>query len=256
MIEVFNKEKIIEFLRNEDEIANLNMIGAIENIGQGIFGNPEDRLRMYVDDRNHPNGVIVQEHQYWHYVYAKNETFIHYIKESYFAHLKEYGFDAVDKLVYDILLEGETMDWHEVCTLLYLNPSEFVSNDNEIELTDGTVDDARLIDDMYTYKEEGSYEFIYDNLKHRPSSVYRVDGKAVAWVLLHRDNSMGIMYTKKEFRGKNIAYQLSTDIIKKVIAKDQTPFIHIGTENTASFKLASKCGFKRYKEIYWFGIKR
>ncbi len=83
-----------------------------------------------------------------------------------------------------------------------------------------------------------------------------MNGEAVAWVLLHRDNSMGIMYTKKEFRGKNIAYQLSTDIIKKVIAKGQIPFIHIGTENTASFKLASKCGFIRCKEIYWFGVKR
>ena len=164
MIEVFNKEKIIEFLRDEDEIANLNMIGAIENIDGSIFNNPEDRLRIFVDDEDNPNGVVVQEYSYWFYVYAKNDGFIYYIKEHFFRDKKTYGFDAVDKRVYDILLEGREMDWDEVCELLYMDPKDFVPYDNQIELTDGLPSDARIIDDHYTFKDEISYDFILDNL--------------------------------------------------------------------------------------------
>lgn len=255
MIEVFNKEKIIQFLRAEDEIANLNMIGAIENVDGTLFNDPEDRLRIFVDDEENPNGVVVQEHSYWYYVYARNDEFIYYIKEHFFKDKKEYGFDAVDKKVYDILLEGREMDWDEVCELLYIDPKAFVPYENQLVLTDGLSSDAKIIDDHYTFKDEYSYKFIQDNLKNRPSSIYRVDDEPVAWVLLHRDNSMGIMYTKKEYRGKNIAYELSMDIIKKVIALGQIPFIHIGIENEPSFRLAKKCGFKKYKTIYWFGIK-
>lgn len=254
MVEVFDKEKVISFLK-EDEIANLNIIGAIKNIGMGIFNNPLDRLRMYVDNEDNPNGVVVQEHQYWFYVYARNDAFIYHIKKTFFSKLSSYGFDAVDKRVYDILLEDNHMAWDEVCSLLYLDPNEFEPVEPTIDLTDGHESDARLIDDHYTYKEEGSYDFIRDNLKNRPSSVYRVDGQPVAWVLLHRDNSMGIMYTQKAYRGQNIAYELSMDIIQKVIKKGDIPFIHIGLGNEASFALAKKCGFKRYKEIYWFGVK-
>ena len=256
MIEVFDKKTIITFLREEDEIANLNMIGAIENIDQGIFDNPNDRLRMYVDNVTSPNGVVVQEHEYWFYVYAKNDEFIYYIKNNFFNQFDEYGFDAVDKKVYDILLDGEPMDWDEVCELLYYDPKSHKVYESKLELTDGTIDDARLVDDYYTFKDETSFEFIQDNLRHRPSSFYRVDGEAVAWVMMHRDNSMGIMYTKKEYRGKNIAYELSMDLLNKLVEKNQIPFIHIGVENNASFKLANKCGFKKYKTIYWFGIKR
>ena len=95
---------------------------------------------------------------------------------------------------------------------------------------------------------------IKDNLQNRPSSVYRIDGEAVAWVLVHRDNSIGIMYTKEEYRGKNIAYELSMNLLKEIIKRNQIPYIHIGIGNEASFRLARKCGFRRYKQIFWFGI--
>jgi predicted GNAT family acetyltransferase len=98
--------------------------------------------------------------------------------------------------------------------------------------------------------------YIKDNLINRPSSFYRVDNEPVAWVMLHRDNSVGIMYTKEAYRGKGLAYQLSMDILDQVISSNNIPFIHINIGNDASYNLAAKCGFKRYKEVFWFGIHK
>ncbi len=256
MIRVYNKEKIISFLREEDEIANLNIIGAIENITKGLFDDPEDDLMIYVDDEENPNGVIVNEHSYWYYVYAKNDAFIYHIRDHFFNKLEEYGFDAVDHRVFEILSENKTIEWEEPCTLLSVDKEIFKPYKSKLLLTDGTVADSKIIDEHYTFKDEFSHTFIYDDLENRPSSIYRVDGEPVAWVLLHRDNSVGIMYTKKAYRGQGIAYDLSMDIISKVIEKDQIPYIHINVGNHASFSLAEKCGFKRYKEVFWFGIHK
>lgn len=256
MIRSYDVDKIVQFLIEEDELANLNMLGAIRNIKGDIFNNPKDQVEIYVDDLNHPNGVVVREHEYWHYVYAKNDAFVLQAKEELFDHYTEYGINASDESVFKLLTKDRILDWEEPCVLFYVDKHDLVPHTATLKLDDGTVKDADLINEHYTFKDEFSLKFIEECLENRPSSVYRVDGEAVGWVLIHRDNSIGIMYIKEAYRKKGIAHELSMDIINKVIEEDQIPFVHINVENTASMKLAKKCGYKRVKDIYWFGIKK
>lgn len=255
MIQIFDKQKIIDYLKAQDEILNLNIIGAIENISPEKFGSETAGLEIYVDDPESPNGVVVREHGYWHYCYGENDDFIYLAKAEIFDHYDAYGIDASHQRVFEILKEGRTLEWEEPCKLLYLKPEDFKPVDNRLNLADGTTDLAEIINEHYTFKDESSLYFIEESLRNRPSSVYYADGEPVAWVLVHRDDSMGIMYTKDAYRGKGIAYDLSMNLLNKLIVCGKTPFIHIGLENTASFKLAEKCGFKPYETIYWFGIK-
>lgn len=253
--EIFNKEWICNFLREEDEIANLNILGVIDHVDKGIFNNPKDQLKMYVDDEENPKGVLVVEHEYWHYIYAKNQQFLDHLKTHYFSRDKAYGFAAVDDEVYQYFKEAYTLEWDEFCHLLYVDPKKFQPITPSIDITSGTEADVKLVNDLYTFKEEGSDDFIRDNLKHRPSSFYRIDGEPVSWVMVHRDDSIGIMYTKKEYRGKGIAYELSMDLVHKIIQRNKIPYIHVHLDNKASLALASKIGFVSYKKIVWFGIK-
>jgi len=251
MIEVFNKEEIIDFLRNEDELSNLNMICAIENIDRGIYGRDQDRLRIYVDDEENPNGVLVREHDYWYYIYHKNDIFLEKAKR-YFDNLGEYGVDACDKYVYDYMIKDRNLEWDEHCLLYYHNE---VSEKSSIDLESLTLDDAEIVNSFYTYKDEESIHFIRDNILNRPTSVYRVNGQPVAWVMVHRDGSTGIMYVKEEYRKRGLAYDLSLDLIDKLKSDNKIPFIHININNYASQALASKVGFKKLKSVYWYGIK-
>lgn len=250
MIEVFDKDRIIEILK-EDEIANLNMICAIENIDMGIYGQKEDRLRIYVDDEIEPSGVIVREHNYWFYIYHRHEKFLKVAKD-FLDQFDEYGVDACDKKVYDYMIKDRIVEWDEHCYLYY---HDIQVEKPSIKLESLRPEDADLVNDHYTYKDETSIHFIRDNISNRPSSVYRVEGRAVAWVMVHRDGSTGIMYVKEEFRNKGLAYDLSLDLIHKLKALDKIPFIHINVNNHASMALADKVGFKMYKPIYWYGIK-
>lgn len=255
MIEVKNKKRIIDYLREEEPIANLNLIGAIENIDGTLFDNASDAVAILVDNLEEPTGVIVREHEYWHYVYHKEEAFLETAYNDYFSTLGEYGFDATDMTVYEFFKSKGELEWDEPCYLYYVNPSDYIHHESTLFIDEVTLSDAEEIDDLYTFKDEYSRVFIEDNIKNRPTCCYREEGVLAAWVLMHRDNSMGIMYTKKEFRKRNLAYELSTALIDKVIEKGQIPYIHIGIENEASQKLASKCGFIRYKPVMWFGMK-
>lgn len=254
MIRCYDNEFIIGYLKQEDEISNLNIIAVVENVDTSISNNPSDGLEIYVDDIKSPNCVVVREYNYWHYVYAKNEKYLDLLKKDYFDKNNNFGVSGSDEKVFRKLSEGRTLEWEEHCILLWLDKDDFKIIKSELDITDAVVGDAKIIDDYYTFRDETSYEFIKDDIKRRPSSVYKINGELISWVLIHRDNSIGIMYTKEEHRGKNIAYELSMNLIKKVIKKNQIPYIHVGIENEASFRLAKKCGFKKHKPVFWFGI--
>lgn len=232
-------------LIKRDEIANLNLLSAY-----GLKDEPNYHIEVLVDNLNDPNGIMIRENQYWHYIYALNERFLKTAKD-YFDTLDEYGVDACDKRVYEYMVLDRKIDWEEHCILHYHDDSI----DESLNLDSIQIEDAEIINDHYTYKDEESLDQIKENILRRPSSIYRIDGQPVAWVMMHRDGSVGIMYVQEAYRKLGLAYKLSLDIIEKVKKQNKIPFIHINVNNDASLKLAKKVGFKRYKDVFWYGIK-
>ncbi|MBN2797154.1 MAG: GNAT family N-acetyltransferase [Clostridia bacterium] len=254
MIKIFDKNWAIEYLKEKDYISNLNIIGAIQNISVEQFESSEAILEIFVDDVNQPKGIIVKEHEYWHYIYAEHDDFIAYAKKAYFDQLPSYGIDACDEKAYEILKKDRVLEWEERCILLYVDPKTFKPIEKKSDIRRGTVKDKEMVNDFYTFKDDSSLYFIEESLKNRPSSFYYDQDEPVAWVLMHRDDSIGIMYTKEQYRHRGIAYELTMDLLDQVMKVNKVPFIHIGLHNHPSFKLAEKCGFQKYKPVYWFGI--
>lgn len=254
MIETKDHQKVINYLNLKDPIGNLNIIGAIQNLKDLNIENPSERLVVFVNDREDIKCVIVREHDYWYYVYSESDAILEQVKIDFFDKLNEYGIDASDEKVFKILSKDRKLEWEEPCFLYYVDPTQFKVYESHLALEDVSLNELDEINNLYTYKDEYSKYFIEDSIKHRPSSLYKVDDEAVAWVLMHRDDSVGIMFVKEAFRKKGIAYELSMDILSKTIQTGRIPFIHIALWNKASVKLAEKCGFIYEKHVYWFGV--
>ncbi len=254
MIECLDKEFIIDYLIKEDEIANQNIVAVINNVKESLFGDSEDDLKIFVDHLQEPTYVMVREHTYWHYVYAKSDKAIRTLQVDYFDEQEEFGMSAVDMRVYEIFCEKRKMNWSEPCELMYFDKNNFLPYKNKYELTKCTLDQAEEINEFYTFKDEFSLEFIKDDIRNRPSVIYKDNGLAASWLLVHRDDSIGIMYTKEAYRKKGLAYELSMYLLNDMLKLSKIPCIHIGIKNDVSFALAKKCGFKYYKKIIWFGI--
>lgn len=245
MINVALNQKLIDLIKT-DHISNLHLLSVLE-----LSNHSNYTLEFLVDHIEKPNGIIIKENDYWHYIYALNESFLSTAK-AYFDELDSYGVDACDKGVYDYMVRNRKIEWEEHCILHY-HKDEIPMPTMALESIQIT--DLEMINDLYTYKDEESLEAIRENILERPSSIYRVNGLGVAWVMVHRDGSIGIMFVKDSYRNQGLAYQLTLDVLHKVKAENKIPFIHINVENKPSLALAKKCGFTKYKNIFWYGIK-
>lgn len=244
MIKV-NDNRIIEKLINSDRIATLNAVGRMKYTkGWEIFA----------DSIDNPKGFILNS-DYWKVIYSLyDDVALELLKGLEKG--KETGFSGVLKKYYDMLKELRNIKWEEHCYLYYLDAKALDTSRIKHEVGPLRLEDAEIVNEFYTYKSDDSLEYIKECIRERPSSaVYDEKGNPISWAVVREDGSMGIMYTRKEHRGKGLAISVTIDLAKKVIDDDWIPYVHIVTDNKPSIKLAESIGFKRYGEITWFGIE-
>jgi predicted GNAT family acetyltransferase len=62
--------------------------------------------------------------------------------------------------------------------------------------------------------------------------------------------------THPEHRGRGYARSLVSALIQKIMERDETPFLHLGTENVDAIRLYEKLGFKTRRIINFVIVKR
>ena len=235
-------KSIMEYLK-KNEIVNLNIIGIIEN---------ESEAEIYVDNEDVPNGVLVR-HGYFNYLYTEDDNFLDKVLEELFKD-NFYGFSGLYRPIAEKIKRRYLVTWENRCSLYYL-PKENLDLSlikNPVRSID--IEDSETVDDFYTYRDSESIEKIKKDILYRPSSAVYVNGSIASWVLTHNDNSIGIMYTKKEYRKKGYAVDVTIDIASKIIKSGKIPFLQIVESNNMSTGLAAKCGFESHGYADWFGV--
>lgn len=235
-------EAIIQYL-NQNKIINLNIIGVIEN---------EPQAEIYVDEEEVSRGVLVR-HEYFNYIYTEEDEFLDEALTTLFKD-NFYGFSGVYRPLAEKIKARYLVAWESRCSLHYL-PNENL----DLSLVKNPVvsidmKDAELVDKFYTYRNPDSLVKIKKDISHRPSSAIYVNGDIASWVLIHNDNSMGIMFTKEDYRKKNYAVDTTIDLALKITKLGKIPFLQINEANNMSPSLAAKCGFIKYGYSDWFGI--
>lgn len=237
-------EAIYKFL-NRNPIINLNLIGFMEN---------EPEAEIYVDNEENPSGVIARK-DYFSFLYVENDDFLNEALDTLYSGDNFYGFSGVYRPIADKIKSRYIVNWVSPCSLYYLPKKEVDLSLIKHPLQDVEMKDAETIDHFYTFRDETSLERIKKDLGNRPSSAVYVDGDIASWVLVHNDNSMGIMFTKEEYRGKGYAVDVTIDLADKILKSGRTPFLQIVEGNNMSPGLARKCGFVHEGDFSdWFGI--
>jgi hypothetical protein len=243
IIKTNNSKKIIEFL-NTNPIVNLNIIGFMES---------EPDADIYVDNIECPTGVVAAK-GYFSYIYTENDQFLDEVLNTMYKN-GYYGFSGVYRPLAEKIRSRFKIDWESRCALYYY-PNEKVDLSvikNPVRPIE--IKDAETIDYYYTYRDDTSLERIKIDIEKRDSSAIYVDDDIACWVLIHNDNSMGIMYTKEEYRKRGYAVDVTVDLTNKILKSGRTPFLQINEANNMSPGLARKCGFI-HEGVYsdWFGI--
>lgn len=243
LIKADNMSRVLSYL-NDNPIVNLNIIGIIEN---------EPEAEVYVDNSENPTGVLVR-HYYFHFMYTESDSFIDEVVAQFFKEPGWYGFSGLYKPIADKIRPRFENQWESCCDIYYL-PKERLDK-SLIKNTTGSIrfEDAETVDKFYTYRNDESLGEIKKDILYRPSSAIYVNDEPVCWVLVHHDNSMGIMYTKEEFRNLGYAVDVTLDLASKIIDMGKQPYLQINIANNMSPDLALKCGFIKYERCDWFGF--
>lgn len=101
------------------------------------------------------------------------------------------------------------------------------------------------------YREE-----IEECLDNRLSSAIYIDGKPVCWALLHKEYSLGMLYTVEQYRNRGLALQVISHLCNQVIAQGMTPYAYINKGNVASENLAPKYNLNYQCDVYWCGFAK
>jgi len=235
-------KSIVEYL-SKNKVVNLNILGVMEN---------EPDAEIYVDNEDSPNIVLVR-YEYFNYIYTEDDELLDEMLEGLFKD-NFYGFSGVYRPLADKIRKRYSLTWESRCALHYLPEENLDLNliKNPVKAID--LEDAKVVDDFYTYRYPGSIEKIKKDILNRPSSAVYINNDIASWVLVHNDNSMGIMYTKEEYRKKGYAVDASIDLVSKIINQGKIPFLQIVASNTMSPALAAKCNFVSHGYADWFGI--
>lgn len=238
-IEVVSAKELLSY----DTKINSNVLGYINNT---------PGITIWTDSLDNPNGIIINK-DYFKLVCSKDEKFSYNLYKKYKNYKSHIGFSGVSQLVAKPFYDNMDVVWSNPCYL-------FTFNDKKIEVkTDKNVrqlriEDAKKVNEFYTYKSANSLKYIKDCITKRPALGYEINGKLVSWVLVHSDESMGIMYTVDEYRCMGIAKILTSNLIKMQLSRGQLPYVHIVKTNENSIKLAKSQGFELYDTVEWFGI--
>jgi hypothetical protein len=227
-----------------DAVATLNLVGILEN---------EPQVEVFVDDEDDPKGVLVKGPWFW-YVHTEDEAFLEDLFQVMLAKDGFYQFSGVWKPLADRIKARFPLVWDAPCDIYCLPDGWQIPPPEASSAASVDIRDAETIDEHYAYRHSGSLEKIRKCILHRPSSAIYVDGRIVCWLLVHEDNSLGIMYTLEEHRRKGHALEVSLDLVRKQLAAGRTPYLQIRDDNDMSPGLALKCGFVPQGQCAWFGV--
>ena len=213
----------------------------------------EPRLEVFADRAEDPRGLLVKGPWFW-YVHSEEETFLEAVLEEMRRKDGFYQFSGTWRPVARWFQERLPLVWHAPCDVYVLPEGGQVPPQADSPAVGARLEDAEIIDAHYAYRHSGSLEKIRKCIEHRPSSAIYVEDQPVCWLLVHEDESMGIMYTLEEHRRKGYALDVSLDLVDKQLRAGRTPYLQIRDDNAMSPGLALKCGFHPVGQCDWFGV--
>jgi len=241
VVKVHNKENIINFLKVK-ELENSAIIGIITN---------EPQCEVLTDDEKYPKGVLVKD-KHFTYIYSTDYVFLEELLHCQIF-MSHQGFAAVSEEVFNFINSKFYYEWRSKCHVYYLNKENILSNEG-ITLDSIHLKDAVKINELYTYKDQEGLNYIEESIIKRPSSALYLNDTLVSSVMVHNNNSIGVLYTTKEYRNIGYGKKVTLDLCRKLVAKGITPVAYITEENLPALKLIESCGFKKLGMAYWFGI--
>lgn len=222
--------------RNKANPLYFNVFGLLKNIKD---------TKLYFDGVE--SVCIVAENETCVFV-GDNFAFLQEILNTLSGHIT---FCGIADNVYNWLQANFNLVWFSDCWL-YVHSGVAVKPSGKYKFQPMEKKYWKLISDGTPYQADK--EDIEECLDNRISSAIYIDGKPVCWSLLHKENTLGMLYTLPEHRNSGMALEVMCDITTRQLENGELPFGYINKDNYASMNLAPKYNMQKVCSVMWCGI--
>lgn len=212
--------------------------------------------KLNIKNMPHIKATLKAEHNI---IYEDTETLIIYnqkaqtyiaegLANTIIAQIKKLPMNRLEtsnKQVFDYFYATRQFKYHQICLQCYHKP---VKGSAKLDLP--YPEEIKWIAETYKTSESE----IASMRKRNEIFVYRKNGKAVSYVGIHIDGSIGFLYTEPIYRQQGYASEIEEELFK---IKKEPIFSQILEDNKISiaFHKKNKWKFNRYK-IYWLFNQR
>lgn len=225
-------------LLSTDRIRNINLINFIKNYP--IYSIDSEGSSLMVRGKSDRDWVYISSNC--------KEEFEVLIKK---LNRSDQNFSIMEDWMIPYIIGGKGTEWVLSCMKLYL-PDDTALPESTCIITELSPSDAVYIYDNYEYKEFVTIEYIEERLRNGIGlGIYEKDCLA-AWIITQDDGAMGFLNVLPEFRRKGYGFELTLNLISRLRAIGEIPFVHIEEDNEKSMNLSLKLGFVKDRRIHWF----
>ncbi|MBT3182875.1 MAG: GNAT family N-acetyltransferase [Deltaproteobacteria bacterium] len=190
-----------------------------------------------------------------------NWTSISYCSENNFKKVlqnitdDDLVFDCLETKYFDLLKGNSEVEWFAHANMIIL-PDDVQVGEPSHEVASLTLNDADIVNDYWEYKIDNTLDYVKHQIENDISASIRIDGRLVAWGMMHDVGAIGFLYVMEECRGQGHAKSLMSQLINDLRFQKRTPFAFVAVENERSHTLSRKLGFVDSGKYSWMKLVR
>ena len=115
-------------------------------------------------------------------------------------------------------------------------------------------DEIGLVSKLAEYGEIEDY--ISERILRAPHAAVRIDGELAAYMIVHDNDSIGMLHTVEKFRNRNLGRYVASALAEMQMARGRPVYCYIIDGNTPSQRVFGSLGFRRMAEVSWVAFER
>ena len=115
-------------------------------------------------------------------------------------------------------------------------------------------DEIGLVSKLAEYGEIEDY--ISERILRAPHAAVRMDGELAAYMIVHDNDSIGMLHTVEKFRNRNLGRYVASALAEMQMARGRPVYCYIIDGNTPSQRVFGSLGFRRMAEVSWVAFER
>ncbi|TMW43518.1 hypothetical protein DOY81_011401 [Sarcophaga bullata] len=133
----------------------------------------------------------------------------------------------------------------------FINTKETIKCPDSLVLRSLSVEDAKIINDVWYSRQNGSLEFIETLIKYNISlGLYKKDtDELIAWCTRCQSGFLGTLHVKEEYREQGLATILIEEYSRRILERGEDVRTLINDNNLVSQKVFAKLGFEYQEDV-------